>query len=99
MYIRIWRFVVRPEFLEEFEGTYGSDGGWASLFRRSSGYRGTELLHSDKNPFEYITIDRWNDIRAWNLFLETMRDEYLALDRKCGVFSDEEKEVGTFTIS
>lgn len=43
-YVVIWEFEVPAERCEAFERAYGPDGDWVSLFQRSAGFLGTELL-------------------------------------------------------
>jgi hypothetical protein len=40
-YVVVWEFRVRPELEEKFEDAYGSEGGWARLFKQNESYIGT----------------------------------------------------------
>ena len=69
MFLRLWQFHVRPNLIREFCAAYGPDGEWAALFRRGSGYVGTELLEARSVPATYLSIDRWGSREAWDAFL------------------------------
>jgi hypothetical protein len=43
-----------------------------------------------------VTIDTWDDERAYRLFHETYGAEYAALDAVCAAFSTEERLIGQF---
>jgi heme-degrading monooxygenase HmoA len=96
LFIRIWQFRVASEKADEFREVYGPDGAWATLFRRETGFLGTELLHSTTHPNIFLTLDRWISPEAWAAFLRTWGDEYAALDRRCAGLSVSEGEIGTF---
>jgi heme-degrading monooxygenase HmoA len=96
MFVRVWEFRVPEERADEFRAVYGLDGDWAKLFRRETGFLGTELLHSATHPNVFLTIDRWNSVESWAAFLRTWGDEYAALDRRCKSLIVSEGEIGTF---
>lgn len=96
MFLRIWRFQIRPEKTEEFRSIYGPSGNWAGLFRRITGYLGSDLLQSTTEPDTYFTIDRWESPEAWAAFLRAWGDDYAALDRRCESLIAAETEVGEF---
>lgn len=96
MFLRIWKFQVRPEKAEEFRAVYGPSGTWAGLFRRITGYLGTDLLQSATEPNMYFTFDRWEGPEAWAAFLRAWGEEYAALDRNCESLTLSETEVGEF---
>lgn len=54
----IWEYLVKAEYLAEFEKFYAIDGAWVELFKKSTGFLNTELLRDAKQPQRYITIDR-----------------------------------------
>jgi heme-degrading monooxygenase HmoA len=97
MFTTVWRFVVRPEVVAEFERRYGADGDWSALFRRADGYLGTELHRNVAVAHEYVTIDRWTDEAAYRRFLETYAADYAALDARCEALTTSEEHVGTRT--
>lgn len=96
MFVRIWQFHVKPARVAEFREVYGSDGAWATLFRRAPGYFGTDLLQSSTKPAVFLTIDHWESAGAWEAFLRDREDEYAALDRACEALTDSEHDLGTF---
>jgi heme-degrading monooxygenase HmoA len=96
MFVRIWQFHVRPEQAGQFRSVYGSQGAWASLFRRGGGYLGTELLESTTDPTIYLTVDRWESADAWAAFLSAWQEDYVALDRQCESLTVAEVEVGAY---
>jgi heme-degrading monooxygenase HmoA len=95
MLVRIWRFRVPSDKAKEFRAVYGVAGEWARLFRRQTGFLGTELLQSVTHPDIFLTIDRWDSAEAWAAFLRAWGDEYAALDRRCEKLTVAEEEVGT----
>jgi heme-degrading monooxygenase HmoA len=96
MFVRIWRFQVRPEKAGDFLATYGPAGPWATLFHRVAGYLGTDLLHSATEPDIFFTVDRWESPETWAAFLRAWGDDYAALDRRCESLTDAEAELGEF---
>ena len=96
MFLRIWKFQVRPGKADEFRTVYGPQGTWAALFRRVAGYLGTDLLQSTTDPNTYFTTDRWESPEAWAAFLRAWGEDYAALDRRCESLTIAETEVGEF---
>jgi quinol monooxygenase YgiN len=96
LFIRIWQFRVASDKADEFREAYGPEGAWAALFRRETGFLGTELLQSATHPNVFLTIDSWDSPEAWAAFLRTWGDDYLALDRRCENLAVTESEIGTF---
>jgi heme-degrading monooxygenase HmoA len=96
MLIRIWQFRPHPDKVPEFQSVYGSRGAWATLFRRSPGFVGTELLQSTSDPNLYVTVDRWEDAASWDAFKQTFSEEYASLDDRCESLTVNESEIGTF---
>lgn len=78
MFRTVWKFVVRPECVDEFVRHYAADGTWAALFREDPHYVATEL-YRDVDTF--VTIDIWTDADAYRRFREEHREAYEALDR------------------
>jgi heme-degrading monooxygenase HmoA len=98
MFVRIWHFHARPEMAAQFRAAYGPEGDWASLFRRSAGYLGTELLQASADANSFVTLDRWTSDDAWRAFLRAWRNEYAALDRQYESLTDAEREIGEFRV-
>jgi len=95
-YLRIWQFQVNAEWEAEFERVYGPPGEWAHLFRRASGYEGTELMRSVDTRGRYITIDRWNSESAFLDFKTQFAEEYHAMDQACEHFTQSETDLGDY---
>lgn len=89
-YVVIWEFEVPAERCDAFERAYGPDGDWVSLFQRSAGFLGTELLREtlddaveDEEPPQsrtYFTVDRWVSRDVYVAFSERWADAYAELD-------------------
>jgi quinol monooxygenase YgiN len=96
VFVRIWQFRVASEKADEFREVYGPDGAWTTLFRRETGFLGTELLQSATHPNVFVTIDSWDSPEAWAAFLRAWGDDYTALDRRCKELTVAEGEIGNF---
>lgn len=99
MYVIVWQFEVAAENAARFLAAYGSEGDWAQLFRRASGYLGTELLRSSDTATRYITIDRWQTAEDFTRFRQDFADEYQALDARMEALTVSEVKIGVFTGS
>jgi len=93
MYRIVWEFEPDPARVVEFERDYGSEGAWASLFRRGAGYLGTELFRSATDPGRYLTVDRWTSRAAYDAFRGTFGADYAALDAQCEAWTRTERLV------
>ncbi len=96
MFVIIWEYQVKHERLAEFEKIYGSHGQWVELFRKGTGFLGTELLHDEKYPYRYITLDRWRSAEDYEKFLLQWQTEYLALGEQCEDLTEHENLLGKF---
>jgi heme-degrading monooxygenase HmoA len=94
MYVIIWEYQVKAEYLTEFEEIYSISGLWAKLFRKAEGYQGTELLRDPNQPDRYITIDRWASSQAHESFLLRWKAEYAALDAQYEGLTETESLLG-----
>ena len=83
MYSILWEYEVRTDHIHEFEEIYKSNGVWAKLFQKASGYIGTELLRAEARPDKYITIDRWASAESYQAFHIQFKKEYETLDAQC----------------
>jgi quinol monooxygenase YgiN len=92
----IWEFRVLPEYVAEFEVNYRPTGAWAQLFRRSPGYRGTELLRDQEDPLRFVTIDKWDDRVSYKAIKE--EPEYAFLDARCEQLTTSERLIGIFEV-
>lgn len=92
----LWEFAVVPARRPEFEAHYGPNGTWARLFRRASGYLGSELLRDRADPLRYLTIDRWESREAWQTFRREHGTEYERLDREFEGLTTREAALGEY---
>lgn len=97
MHVIIWEYQVRRGNESDFEKIYGPHGDWVELFKRGSGYLGTEILCNAALPRCYMTIDRWESAAAYTAFHQKWFNEYKALDARCAELSESEVLVGAFT--
>lgn len=95
-YLAVWEFQVKAECVAEFERVYGRDGLWAQLFRKSTEYRGTELVRDLERAGRYLTVDRWTSREALREFKRRFAAEYAALDKTCERLTEAEKLLGEF---
>ncbi len=98
MFVVVWQFEIAEEKIAEFETTYGPDGPWATLFKTSPDYMGTELLRDAYIPGNYLTIDRWASEEDFRAFRKDHDPEYEALDRSCDPLTCKETRIGAFTV-
>ena len=98
MIATVWRFSVRPDAVDAFEGAYGPRGDWAGLFARAEGYAGTELLKLEGQTPRYMTLDRWRSNGHFERAKEVLAADYAELDRRCGAYTSEETWLGLYTV-
>ena len=94
MFIIIWEYHVKREKLSEFEKAYASNGTWAELFNKGSGYLGTELFCDERDRQHYFTLDRWDSKESYELFQSQFGQEYKALDLQCEGLTSSENFLG-----
>ena len=92
----VWRFTAKPALIAEFERHYASEGSWAKLFRRSTGFRGTTLLRDSTAPNRYLLWDCWDSLASFERFKQEHGGDYAALDTQCEALTDEEVKIGVF---
>ena len=92
----VWEFIVRADKIYDFERHYAESGSWADLFRKSHGYRSTQLLRDAETPRRYLTIDRWESVASYQAMREKFAKEHEALDRACEAFTESERCIGVF---
>lgn len=97
MYVVIWKFRVRRGAEAAFRKMYGPSGDWATLFRATPGFLGTELLRDLEGGHHFMTIDRWQSRQAYEGFRRDRSAEYAALDGEGAQLTDVEALVGEFT--
>jgi heme-degrading monooxygenase HmoA len=98
MFVIVWKFEVAEDKISGFETAYGPEGAWASLFRASQDYQGTELLRDAYVPGTYLTIDRWTSEEAFRAFRKQHDREYEKLDRECDALTSKETRVGAYSV-
>jgi heme-degrading monooxygenase HmoA len=96
MYVILWRLRPLPSRETEFVAAYGADGRWAQLFRKASGFVGTELLRGTDGV--YLTIDRWESEEAHRAFREAAAEDYESLDAGCAALTVEETFLAAVTV-
>jgi hypothetical protein len=92
----VWDFKVFLGKEAEFERHYGPEGTWVQLFRKSSAYLGTDLLHDQEAAGHYLTIDRWSNLASYETFLEEYAAEYKQIDEKMESLTRSETKLGVF---
>lgn len=98
MFVVVWKFEVAEDQLAAFEAAYGPGGAWATLFRSSPDYLGTELLRDAYVPGSYLTIDRWTSEEAFRAFRKEHDREYEQVDRSCDALTGQEARIGAYTV-
>jgi hypothetical protein len=98
MYCYVWSFVVRSEYVKEFQTAYGPEGDWARFFRSDPEYIRTHLLGDRDNPARFITVDFWSSYEAWASFRVRFASRFEALDKICEQFTIEEVQIGSFNV-
>ena len=96
MYLIVWEYQVKSEYLPDFENIYAIDGAWAKLFNKSDGYLETELLRDETNTHRFLTIDRWISADAYNKFKIDWQTEYESLDAQCEDMTEQETLLGKY---
>jgi len=92
----IWEFFVPPTHCLSFEKNYASDGPWAKLFRRSTGYQYTHLLRDLEAPGRYLTVDLWDSMESYKDFRRDYDREYKDLDEVLSGITTSERRLGWF---
>ena len=90
VFVRVWRFVVKPEHTEAFVRFNGPDGDWGRLFARAEGYLGTTLEADPTAPRVFRTRDRWRSQADFAAFLERFAADYRTLDEASSGWTLEE---------
>jgi heme-degrading monooxygenase HmoA len=98
MYVILWRFRILAGHESAFEDAYGPSGEWALLFRKGSGYLGTQLLRHHDGLREYLTLDRWVSRDAYETFQDRFGHEYQRLDSQLEGLTEEETPLGAFEV-
>ncbi|MBI1937207.1 MAG: hypothetical protein HYS25_03710 [Ignavibacteriales bacterium] len=96
MYIILWHFKIKEEYIDNFISAYGPNGTWAELFRKDQDYKGTRLLHDVENKLIFVTIDVWESKESFVKFKKKYEEEYHKLDREFEKFTTAEKLISEF---
>jgi heme-degrading monooxygenase HmoA len=98
MFVVVWQFEIAEEKIAAFEAAYGPEGAWAQLFRSSTAYKGTELLHDAYIAGSYLTVDRWASEDDFRAFRKDHDSAYETLDRACDSLTSRETRIGAYTV-
>ena len=92
----IWQYVVNERHEVEFLSSYGSDGEWVKLFKKSEEYIKTDLLKKIGTNHTYITIDQWTSSKAYDTFLKKYELQYLTMDKAGDKWTIKETFIGRY---
>lgn len=95
-FILLWEFQVSAGKRQSFERFYGSEGGWAQLFRSSKGFYRTELVRDVTRTGRYMTLDFWASQLDYEVFRRDHLAAYESLDVECEELTDSEIALGSF---
>ena len=98
MYVVVWQFRVRPEWVPEFERAYGAEGDWAQLFSRHAGFIRTDLWRDPGQVGNYFTADYWKDPGDYDACLRQHVGDYTRLDRECAPLTLSEERIGGYEL-
>jgi uncharacterized glyoxalase superfamily protein PhnB/quinol monooxygenase YgiN len=90
----VWEYEVPLESEPAFLAHYAPGGTWVRLFRRASGYLGTQLYRDRWRAGRYLTVDHWLDQAAYDAFRREFAAEFEALDRECEGLTRREAHLG-----
>ena len=96
VFVYIWEYHVKEEYLEEFKKIYGPEGNWIQLFRKANGYITTDLHQDIANSKKFITVDFWDSKDDRDNFRNQFSVEFKELDDHCESFTKQEKLLGDF---
>lgn len=95
-HVYLWEFQVEADKEADFLANYGPEGSWAQLFRQSSDYIETLLLHDKTIPGRYLTLDRWKTREGHDAFRADFAAQYARLDADCERLTVSERSLGAF---
>ena len=96
IFVYIWEYIVREEYLAEFQKIYGPEGDWVRLFKNAKGYIGTDLHQDISNSTRFISVDCWNTREDRDYFRKEYSREFELLDKHCERFTQSENLIGEF---
>ena len=94
MFIILWEYQVSPEKQSEFEFVYSPTGTWVELFKKGTGYVGSELLRDESRPNRYFIIDRWLTRKDYESFMLQHEHEYKILSTQYKDLVETESPIG-----
>lgn len=97
-YSVIWKYQVKPQYIETFEHEYGFEGTWFKLFSESKEYKGSFLHKSETEPNTYLLIDTWSSKQAYEDFKMIKRDLYNSLSIKFEYLYETEEKIGSYDL-
>ena len=86
----------RPAASSSYSLVEGARG--ASLFARSSGFRGTTLLRDIENPLRYLAVEFWEREGQREHALANHEAEYTSLETAFAELAKSMTEVGSFRV-
>jgi heme-degrading monooxygenase HmoA len=92
----VWEYLVKTECIDEFMRFYAPDGAWVQLFRKGKGFVRTKMIRTPEKPNRFLTVDEWETLEDYKIFLSLWKEEYEALDRQCEDLTEYESYLGTF---
>ena len=95
MYRLVWEFDAKPERVADFEKIYNLDGRWATFFKSSPDYLGTELYKNTHDPHRFVAVDVWRSRVTYESFRKANADTYAKLDEWCRQLLSHERMLGT----
>ena len=96
MFVAIWKYEVKEDSIKEYEELYGQNGKWVNLFKGNAGYITTEFIKSVNQPYEYITLDKWESYVHYQNYLEKNKDEIIEIDAEGEELTANETKIGWF---
>ncbi len=95
MYRLVWEFDAKPERVTDFEKIYDVNGRWATFFKQSADYLGTELYKNTHDPQRFVAVDRWRSRVAYENFRKANAATYAKLDEWCRQLLSHERMLGS----
>lgn len=96
MFVVLWEFDVKSEYVDRFTLAYAANGEWGRLFAKDSKFRETRLLQNISEPLRFVTMDIWESRADYEHFLNEQADAYRDLDAKCAVWTTAERHLSSF---
>ena len=91
-YVIIWKYRVKPEFVDRFAEAYGPNGDWVAFFGSGTGYIRTDLIKTEE-PNTFATLDWWESESDYTTFAEAHRERYDEIDRRFDPWTECEERI------